>query len=572
MTTSRWRWTAALLAAASLVAGSLLWPSASAGDADPNAPPVRPRLVVLVSIDQFRADYLTRYSDLFTSTTRADDPRGFRYLMEKGAWYSDAHHDHFPLFTGPGHAVLVTGAQPATSGIVGNEWCDRVTGEKVYCVRDDASPIVGGTGMGISPRSLRVSTVGDELKIATGARAKVWALSFKDRAAVLMGGHLADGAVWLDAKAGRWVSSRWYFKDGRLPAWAESSHPATAWTATQWTTDVPESALSRVWLPKNQYLRDAFSLGAAFPHALAAGPKSDKSADYFKSFSATPLGNRFVLDVATDLIETESLGKDDVPDLLAINLSSNDYLGHSFGPDSPEVLAMTVETDRCLADFMEATVRLVPGGWASVTFVVTADHGVAPIPEAMKDAGFDAGRYDETAAEKAISAVLGDRMGPAPQPDSQSWSVRIVEQNVYLNRARLTGSADEAAEIAARVLRGTPGIAAAFTSSDILHGRLPPTDLAARVAKGFNARVSGDVVFVQEPFWLPADAKYATSHGTPYSYDTSVPILVAGCGVRAPGRYRARVSTLDIAATLADELGVLQPSGCEGRCLPHAGR
>lgn len=562
------RWAAAV--AGIVVAGYVLRSSVSAGDAD--APPDRPRLVVLISIDQFRADYLTRYADLFTSTVRAEDPRGFRRFMERGAWYSDAHHDHFPLFTGPGHAVLVTGAQPAASGIVGNEWADRVTGERTYCVRDDASPIVGGSGMGISPRSLHVSTVGDELKIATGGRAKVWSLAFKDRAAVLMGGHLANGAVWLDAKEGKWVSSRWYFKDGGLPAWAESSHPKTAWTESVWKTDVPADALSRVWLPKNEYLRDAFALGPAFPHALAGGPKSDKPADYWKAFTATPLGNKFVLDVALDLLETESLGKDDVPDLLAINLSSNDYLGHAFGPDSPEVLAMTVETDRCLADFMESAVRLVPGGWSSVTFVVTADHGVAPIPEALKDAGFDAGRYDENAVEKAIAAALGDRVKADPQAGAASWSVRLVEQNVWLNHARLTGSADEASEIAAGVLRATPGIAAAFTRDDILHGRLPPTDLAARVAKGFNARVSGDVVFVMDPYWLPVEAKYATSHGSPYAYDTSVPILFAGFGVRAPGRYRGRVSTLDIAATLADELGVLQPSGCEGRCLPHAGR
>jgi predicted AlkP superfamily pyrophosphatase or phosphodiesterase len=570
MLESRIRWATASVVAGLVVAVAFLRPAASAGDGA--APPGRPRLVVLISIDQFRADYVTRYADLFTSTARADEPRGFRYLMERGAWYSDAHHDHYPLFTGPGHAVLVTGAQPAASGIVGNEWGDRATGERIYCVRDDASPIVGGGGMGISPKSLRVSTVGDELKIATGGRAKVWALSFKDRAAVLMGGHLADGAVWLDAKEGRWVSSRWYCRDGKLPAWAEAAQPRTAWTAAKWETDVPADALSRVWLPKNQYLRDAFALGPTFPHPLGPGPAAQKRDEYVKAYSATPLGNKFVLDAATALIDAESLGRDDVPDFLAINLSSNDYLGHAFGPDSPEVLAMTVETDRCLADFMDETVRRVPGGWSAVTFVVSSDHGVAPIPEAMKDAGFDAGRYDERALEDEIAAALGARVKADPPPGAPAWTVRVVEQNVYLDRARLSGSADEAAEIAADVLRSTPGIAAAFTRSDIVHGRLPPTDAAVRVAKGFDPRVSGDVVFVSEPFWLPLEAKYATSHGTPYAYDTSVPIFFAGCGVREPGRYRGRVSTLDIAATLADELGVLQPSGCEGRCLPHAGR
>lgn len=556
-------------------------------------PEVRPRLVVMISIDQFRADYLTRWGDLFDSTADGGEARGFRYLMQHGAWYSDAHHEHFPLFTGPGHAVLVTGAPPGKSGIVGNEWGDRDTGKKVYCVLDRESPIVGldaadqRAADGMSPRSLRVSTIGDELKMATGGRAKVWGLAIKDRAAVLMAGHLADGAVWFDDRSGRWISSKFYCPEGGLPGWATVACPASEWCARQWTAPVDASALARAWQPQNAHCKGAFGLGRTFPHAVDGDPAGDAAAKakYYRSYAATPMANEYVLDTAARLIAKEQLGADEVPDFLAINLSSNDYLGHDFGPDSPEVLAMTIETDRALADFLDTVVRQVPGGWERVTIVVTADHGVVPIPEAMQSR-FAAGRYDPKLLVAHIKAKLGARVRPEYQQADEdpiaigrkkgeaprNWVAWIVESNLYLHAEALTCPLDEAAQIAAEVLRREPGIAAVFTAADILRGRLPPTDLARRVACGFHLPESGDVVFVQEPYWLEKDETYATSHGTPYAYDTSVPILFAGCGVRAPGRYRGRVSTMDIAATLAGELGVLQPSGCEGHVLPHAGR
>ncbi len=527
----------------------------------------KPRLVVLISIDQFRADYLTRFADLFLPAGADGRSGGFRRLMERGAWYSDAHHDHFPLFTGPGHAAISTGAQPSLTGIVGNSWADQITGKEIYCVRDDTplGAIVGGSGPGVSPRSLRTSTIGDELEIATGGRAKTWSVALKDRAAVLLGGHLADGVVWFDASSGAWVSSRWYCKSGELPAWATERTPAKDWTAAAWTTDLPVDVLSRAWLADDAHAKDAFHIGATFPHALAGGPGGDRAA-YFKAYAATPLANDYVLDTALRIVDEEKLGQDDVPDLLTINLSSNDYLGHAFGPDSPEVLAMTVDTDRALARFLDGLLARVPGGWSATTVVVTGDHGVAPIAEATRDAGFDAGRYDEGAMQAAVVAALKSRM-----KSGSTWGCRVVESNVYLDHAALTCPIAEADEAAAEALRGIPGVAAAFARDDVEHGRVPPTEIAARVANGINPRVSGDVIVVPSPFWLPADKTYATTHGAPYPYDTSVPILYCGAGVAAPGRYRVRVSTLDIAATLADELGVLQPSGCTGRVLPHAG-
>jgi predicted AlkP superfamily pyrophosphatase or phosphodiesterase len=555
----------------------------------------RPRLVVLISIDQFRADYLTRFADLYLPAEVDGRRGGFRYLMERGAWFADAHHDHFPLYTGPGHSVLLTGAPPYESGIVGNSWYDR-DGEKAtrYCVEDPASPLVGlpaaaaatpdAAGApgapgkaamaapargGVSPVTLRVSTVGDELKMATGGRAKVWGLSFKDRAAVLLAGHLADGVLWLDEKSGAWITSRYYRPDGTLPAWVASlnaEHRMDAWFGTTWEPSVPAAALARAWTPDGRHAEDPGHLGRRFPHRVDGGAEHP-DARFRAAFVTTPFGNDFVLRTAGDLVAHEALGGGSTPDLLAINLASNDYIGHAYGPDSPEVLDAAVRTDRQLAAFFATLDRTVPGGMAGVLVVVTADHGVSPLPGALIDAHMPGGLLDEHALRAAAAAALAAAYGPG------EWVQALVESNLYLDLAALDAHhipRAAAEERAAEALAAQPGIYAAYTRSAILGGRLPSTAIAARLARSFHPRVSGDVVLIPDPYWMPGSDR-GTTHGSPYAYDTSVPLLFAGPGVR-PGRYTERASTLDVAPTLADRLGILQPSGSEGRVLaPVAG-
>jgi predicted AlkP superfamily pyrophosphatase or phosphodiesterase len=602
---------------------------ASAAPAAVGIPGLPPRLVVLISIDQFRGDYLTRFADLYLPAGSAAKPGGFRYLMERGAYFTDAHHDHYPLFTGPGHSVLLTGAPPYKSGIVGNGWYDRDLGCQRYCVEDDASPLVGaaappaaggaaaaaaaagvggvpcalraaGAGaaapgaaagaaaassggasssgaparMGISPATLRVDTVGDELKMATGGRAKVWGLAFKDRAAVLMAGHLADGALWLDDESGAWISSRFYRPDGTLPPWVaawNARHPIDAYFEREWTLSVPEAALARLWTPGSRWATDPSALGTGFPHLINGGtPRgSALGKDFYSAFTTTPFGNGYVLETAGELIRRERLGRGEVPDLLAINLSSNDYIGHAFGPDSPEVLDASVRTDRQLAAFFGSLEREVPGGLGAVLLVVTADHGIAPLPGAAREAKLPAGVIDEQKTAAAAEQALAAAFGPG------KWVTSLVEENVYLDLAALDArqiSHALAEETAAAALGRVPGIYAAYGRTRILEGRLPHTDVARRVERSFHPKVSGDVVLVSDPFWMPGRGLgTGTTHGTPYAYDTEVPLLLAGAGVR-PGRYARRVSTLDLAPTLADLLGILQPAGCEGSVLAEAER
>jgi predicted AlkP superfamily pyrophosphatase or phosphodiesterase len=596
---SRWKLVALLLLAAAAagpaasiqatnVAGSNQATTNAAGAA-------RPRLVVLISIDQFRGDYLTRFADLFLPPETGGKVGGFRWLMERGAYFADAHHDHFPLYTAPGHSVLLTGAPPYESGIVGNAWYDRDLGRRRYCVEDPASPLVGlpaGTASagaaadtmapaapaatpapgnlarpGISPATLRVDTVGDELKIATGGHSKVWGLAFKDRAAVLMAGHLADGVLWLDDESGNWITSRYYRPDGTLPAWVASynaGHHAAAWFGKEWRLSVPPAALARTWTPTGRYAGPPPSLGTAFPHPVTGGG-SQPGKDYYAAFTNTPFGNDFTLATARELIERERLGRHDVPDLLAINLTSNDYIGHAFGPDSPEVLDATVRTDRQLADLFNFLAHAVPGGLRGVVVAITADHGVAPLPAAARDAHLPAGLIDDAGLAAAAEHALDDAYGPGP------WVKALVESYLYLDLAALDAHKiphAAAEETAAAALAGQPGIYAAYPRSRVLEGRLPHTEIAARIERSFHPRNAGDVVLVPAPFWMPGKL-LGTTHGSPYNYDTYVPLLLAGPGIH-PGRFTARVSTLDLAPTLASLLGILAPAGSEGHILPAA--
>jgi predicted AlkP superfamily pyrophosphatase or phosphodiesterase len=541
------------------------------------AAPAKPRLVVLISIDQFRADYLPRFADLYLPAESDKGVGGFRWLMERGAYHTDAHHDHYPLFTGPGHSIHLTGAPPYKTGIVGNEWFDRDLNAVRYCVQDSKSPLVGAADpdgkRGVSPATLRVSTVGDELKMATGGQAKVWGLAFKDRAGVLMAGHLADGVLWFDDETAAWISSRFYFKNGTLPRWV------TDWNAAKkidpffgktWELSVPPAALKRLWTPGNEFAGPRAGLGKAFPHPITGGLTKPGKA-FYAAFESTPYGNAYVLESAEELIRREGLGQDAIPDLLAINLSTNDYIGHSFGPDSAEVLDAAVQTDRQLSQFFRFLAKTVPGGLPNVTIVVTADHGVAPMVEEMKKSGFaTATAYQEKALSTAMKEALETALGPG------EWLTAISEFNVYLNLDALAKKGVEPARaerIAAEALRRQPGIYAAYTREQIVDGRMPDTDIGRRVTLGFHPKVSGDLVIVLDPYTVPGyssgPVSTGTTHGTTYAYDTTVPILLAGAGIK-PGRYTQRVSTLDIAPTLSDLLGILQPSGCDGHVLSPA--
>lgn len=599
------RWTACSIAAgiAALASGADAFDAGSAGGGEPVAASVagmvrgespRPKLVIAISIDQFRADYLLRMGDLFLPAESSDGPGGFRYLMTKGAYFVNARYEHFPLFTGPGHAVIMTGGSPYKTGIIGNEWWDRRARRAVYCVEDDDCTVVGaGEGSKarpMGPKNLRCSTVGDELELAMAGNAKTVSLALKDRAAILMGGHATDLAIWFDTAGGRWISSSAFCEGGQLPQWVQAlddEHVPDQMLGRQWTPSIaPEILAKRTLTPKPVVKNLPPGFGFAFPHSVDA----EKIAANYKAFTLTPAANEFVLQTATRAIAAEGLGADATPDVLTISLSTNDYVGHAFGPYSPEALDLTVRTDRALAAFIRAVDKAV--GLKNVAWALTADHGVPPIPEdAAGDLfDFDAGRFNVGAVIKTVETALTSRFG---QPAGGTWystdpanpkesgafvdgffmylSPAAIEKAIGDGRAR---SRREFEQAACDAINGAniPGVYGCYGKTQILEGAVADNDLKRHLARAVHPQLSGDLIVLPEQFFIedPIPEGHATTHGTPYSYDVHVPVIVCFPGVVRPGVYAERVSPADIAPTLSLLLGIEFPSACDGEPLSSA--
>jgi predicted AlkP superfamily pyrophosphatase or phosphodiesterase len=511
------------------------------------------RLVVGIVIDQFRYDYLTRFEDQFVEG-------GFRRFLQRGANFTDNNYLHTPTYTAPGHATFMSGTTPALNGIVGNEWYDRATGREVSSVSDSKVRQLGGRegATGASPHRLIGSTIGDQLKLVTQGRAKVVGVSLKDRSAILPAGKRPNGAYWYDGNTGNFVSSTWYF--GELPAWVRGfnrDHHSDKYFDRTWERLLPEAAYGRSAGDDNDYE----GKDHLFPHSLR-GKDEKPGPSFYGRFQASPFANDHLADLALAAIENEGLGKDEVPDLLTVSFSSNDLVGHAFGPHSQEVQDITLRTDRTIARLFEQIDRKV--GLQHVLFALTADHGVAPVPEQVKALGYG-GRVGGSEVRRVIDKALDARYG------DEEWILSTGNGNVYFDLeviARKKVDVGTAETIAAAAVLGVPGIAACFTRSQIVTGQTPATRLAQSVVLGFHPERNGNLVVVTEPFYLVGGSS-GTSHGTPYSYDTHVPLLLLGPGVR-PGWYSQSSSPADIAPTIAALLGLNPPSNRTGRILGEA--
>ena len=519
-----------------------------------------PKLVLLVSIDQFRADYTERFSPYYLPAKSGSKVGGFRFLLEHGARYLDAHHNHIPTATGPGHATLMTGSEPTLDGIIGNNWFDKVAGKGIYCVDDVTVKVVGGgSSKPMSPKNLKVTTVGDELKMATGGRSRVVGISFKDRAAILMAGHAADTVIWLDGKTGGWISSSFYYLGGALPSWVEDLN----------SKHVPDNQKSHVWEPllgNDAYALTRKNPGEAsssnakpFSHSLAA------EKNFISAFTTSDAGQNYVFQTVTTAIDAEKLGQHDVPDVLVMNLATNDYVGHRFGPNSPEVMDIAIRTDRLLSDLFNHLNEKV--GLNNVDIVVTADHGVLPVPEESGDE-YRTGsvRYPSPVA-KAIEAQLVKKFGDG------TWLLGdgLYEQNLFLNHetAKAKGVTIRDLETAAQdAAMNVPGVYVAFTRTQILHGEVPHWAWTDKVINGFHPTLGGDVMVLEAPGTL-FDSGTGTSHGSAWAYDSHVPLLLHGPGIQA-GTYGRSVATADIASTLCHLLGIEYPTGNVGTPLREA--
>ena len=547
----------------------------------------RPRLVLLIVADQFRYDYLERFGDLFGE-------KGLKRLMREGASWVEANYDHFPTYTAPGHATLLTGAYPAVNGIVGNDWPDRDTGKKVSSVSDETTVVLGGAQpeTGASPRRLLASTLGDELRLSTNDRSKVIAISLKDRAAILPAGRHANAAYWFSPKSGSMVSSDYYFKE--LPAWVttfNSQRPADKFFKAKWERLLPPEEYQKragADAPPWEDIGKIMSATNSFPHTISGGASATGPA-FYDEVQFSPFGNEIELAFAKQTIEEEGLGRDEDPDVLSISFDANDYVGHRYGPYSQEVMDITLRFDQQVAqllDFVDSRI-----GLNNTIVVFTADHGVAPGPKHVIASGLAAGRVDYTEIQRRVRAAISARYNPqakSPDPtadylyrydDAGKATDAIINNNIYFNLEALKRDRVEVEDIervAGEAALTVPGVARYFTRGQLLRGGALASSasgssvdpIARRVQHGFFARRSGNVIFVTEPFTYSSTAVNAT-HGTPYSYDTHVPLIIRGAGI-AGGRYFQAATPADIAPTLAAILRIQAPSNVTGRILLEA--
>jgi len=520
----------------------------------------KPKLVLVIVVDQFRYDYLERFGDLFGAG-------GFRRLMNEGALFTNANYDYVPTFTACGHAAIFSGSVPSLNGIVGNAWFDRESGKVRVMVADDSAHLItaGGAsakGGAASPRTLIGTTIGDQMRLANNFQSKVVTASLKDRAAVLPGGQRPNGAFWFSEADGEFVTSDYYFKE--LPAWVrkfDAGDRADKYFGMKWERALPAEAYRRAQAENLPLQRS--SLGARFPYVVTGGEEKP-GPKFYNTFVITPFASEYLAEFGKAAVDAESLGADEYPDLLSISFSSPDLAGHYYGPDSQETVDTYIRLDRVIADLLSYIDKRI--GLANTIIAVTGDHGVAPIPEYMRSKGFDAARVPGREVSDAANKALGARYGEG------KWVINFINDQLYLDQkliAERKVDPAEAERIAGEAALAADGVVNYFTRTQIVGGRMPGGPIARRVTNGFNRERSGDVWLITKPLWFFAEGELPTTHGSAYNYDTHVPVIFFGAGVRA-GRYNADCSPSDIAPTLAAMLGIEPPPNRTGRVLVEA--
>ena len=518
------------------------------------APPPKPKLVLTVMIDQFRPDYLQRFRPYFSDG-------GFNLLLRRGANFAGARYEHGVTSTCPGHAVVLTGSYGNVNGIINNEWYDAAAGREVYCAADTLAKVLGTQKEGRSPRNLIGLTVGDELKLASAGRSRVITVAGKDRSAIMLGGHLADAAYWpVDTLM---VSSTYYLQD--LPEWARRfnvSGAVSAYAGKVWERLLPAAGYNAFGPDDVGGEEDVASRGRVFPHRL--DQLTPSLGRFVTSFEYSPFHNEIIAEFAMKALVEESLGRDSVPDLLAISFSAIDRVGHAYGPHSHEVMDIVIRTDRLLERLFAFVDKQV--GLANTLIVLTADHGVAPLPEMMEAIKPGAGkghRVNPATITGAVKARLDRRFGTVAAP---GWISHHEPPWIYLNVSALQsrGISVQAAEREARAaVEMVPGVQQAVTATDL---RLLNQAPQSPAAFSFHPARSGNIYYSMRPYWLVEAHESGASHGSPWSYDARVPLLWFGAGISA-GMHSATVSVADIAPTLAFLLGISEPGGSMGRVL-----
>lgn len=519
------------------------------------SPLARPKLVVGIVVDQMRYDYLYRYYDLYPEG-------GFKRMMNEGFNCRNNHYSYALTVTAAGHASAYTGSVPAINGIVGNEWFDPIAKQSIYCVEDSTVKTVGSNNPTVgkmSPKNLLTSTVTDQLRIATNFRNKTVAVAIKDRGSILPGGHTANGSYWFDSKTGNWVTSTYYMDD--LPQWAKDYN----------AKKMPSEYLKKGW----QLLLSADNYGQSseddvewegklpgakrpvFPYELAG-----LAGDAFGVVTDTPWGNTITKEMAIEAIKGENLGKGKETDFLAISFSSTDKIGHRVGPNSIEQQDDFLRLDREFADlfgFLDTWV-----GKGEYTVFLTADHGVVDVPGFAAAHKLPSGLVERRVVTTEIDNALDNAFGKDKYVLSRENNQLYFDHSV-LQKKKVTVAM--ATEVIREALLKVPGVADVLNLNDM--GKAPLNTYQLELYKNnVNAKRSGDIQILTEPGWFYGSST-GTSHGTPYNYDTQVPFVMFGWGIKQ-GETLRRTSVSDIAPTISALLHILPASGNIGNPVEEA--
>lgn len=512
----------------------------------------RPKLVVGMVVDQMRWDYLYRYYDRYTSN-------GFKRLLHDGFSCENTLINYTPTITACGHTCVYTGSVPAVHGIVGNGWFSRELARSVYCTEDTSVSTVGSsTAAGkMSPRNMLVSTIGDELRLSNNFQSKVVGIAIKDRGAILPAGHSATAAYWFDSGAGAWITSTYYMNE--LPAWVKD-YNAQQWPAqylkAPWTTLYPLETYKLSTADDKSYEgRYRGAANSAFPHDLSKN---------LNSIAATPFGNTMTLEFAKKALEAYNLGGGPVTDLLAISLSSPDYVGHQFGPNSVEIEDTYLRLDKDLAAFFDYLDKKI--GKGQYTFFITADHGVAHVPGFMEENKLPGGAWDDAGALNSLNEQIKGRFGVNKAVLAFSNYQFYLDHTAILNAGK---SEKEIRDFLIAQLLKLPAIANAFPLQELNQTTLPEP-MRSMMTNGFNIKRGGDVQIVLNPGWIEG-GKTGTTHGLWNPYDAHIPLVWMGWGIRA-GKSNRSMGMTDITPTLAALLRIQMPNGNVGQVIEEITR
>lgn len=516
----------------------------------------RPKLVVGIVVDQMRYDYLYRYYDKYKEG-------GLKRLMNEGFNARNNHYHYALTVTAAGHSAVYTGALPAVNGIVGNDWFDKYTGQNVYCTDDKSVATVGSTNVTVgkmSPKNLLVSTVTDQLRIATNFRSKTIGVAIKDRASILPAGHAANGAYWFDSKTGNFVTSTYYMTE--LPKWAQDYN----------AKKMPAEFAKRGWntlLPIDQYTQSTPD-DVAWEGKLSGQPKPvfpheliGTSGDAFGVITTSPWGNTMTKEMAIAAIKGENLGKGKETDFLAVSFSTPDRIGHAFGPNSVEQEDNYLKLDMEFAELFNFLDSWT--GKGNYTVFLTADHGAMDVPAFWQEHKLPAGLINPTTLTRNIVTGLNNAFGEG------KYVLSFENYQLYFNDSLLTAkkvSVEDAFKVVRSTILSMDGIADVINLRDI--GRAPLNTYQLELYKNnINAKRSGDLQIVTQPGWFAQSYATGTDHGTPYNYDTHVPFLLYGWGINK-GETLRRTTIADIAPTISALLHILPPSGNVGNPVEEA--